>query len=73
MERVDLIQDLRFETATTRIKATPDGEFLIASGYCELAVFVLLRYLLSISGRIVLSNLLIVEFIRHLPSTSQSI
>ncbi|PWA52406.1 embryo sac development arrest 7 [Artemisia annua] len=32
MERVDLIQDLRFETATTRIKATPDGEFLIASG-----------------------------------------
>ncbi|KAJ8423192.1 hypothetical protein Cgig2_023383 [Carnegiea gigantea] len=24
--------DLRFETATTRIKATPDGEFLIASG-----------------------------------------
>ncbi|KAM0034919.1 putative nucleolar protein 10/Enp2 [Helianthus debilis subsp. tardiflorus] len=33
MERVDLIQDLRFETATTRIKATPDGEFLIASGY----------------------------------------
>ncbi|CAI9285291.1 unnamed protein product [Lactuca saligna] len=32
LERVDLIQDLRFETATTRIKATPDGEFLIASG-----------------------------------------
>uniref|UniRef100_A0A5B7AG30 Putative nucleolar protein 10 n=1 Tax=Davidia involucrata TaxID=16924 RepID=A0A5B7AG30_DAVIN len=32
MQRVDLIQDLRFETATTRIKATPDGEFLIASG-----------------------------------------
>ncbi|KAL9996885.1 putative transcription factor WD40-like family [Helianthus debilis subsp. tardiflorus] len=32
MERVDLIQDLRFETATTIIKATPDGEFLIASG-----------------------------------------
>ncbi|KAI3443172.1 WD_REPEATS_REGION domain-containing protein [Psidium guajava] len=32
MQRVELIQDLRFETATTRIKATPDGEFLIASG-----------------------------------------
>jgi ribosome biogenesis protein ENP2 len=32
MQRVDLIQDLRFETATTKIKATPDGEFLIASG-----------------------------------------
>ncbi|EPS69213.1 hypothetical protein M569_05554, partial [Genlisea aurea] len=30
--RVDLIQDLRFETATTRIKFTPDGEYLIASG-----------------------------------------
>ncbi|KAL2895876.1 Nucleolar protein 10 [Bienertia sinuspersici] len=32
MQRVELIQDLRFETATTRIKATPDGEFLLASG-----------------------------------------
>ncbi|KAI3518373.1 hypothetical protein L1887_07029 [Cichorium endivia] len=32
LNSVDLIQDLRFETATTRIKATPDGEFLIASG-----------------------------------------
>lgn len=31
-ERVELVQDLRFETATTRIKATPDGEYLIASG-----------------------------------------
>ncbi|KAF9591603.1 hypothetical protein IFM89_004832 [Coptis chinensis] len=31
-KRVELIQDLRFETATTKIKATPDGEFLIASG-----------------------------------------
>ncbi|KAF5201558.1 Nucleolar protein [Thalictrum thalictroides] len=31
-QRVELIQDLRFETATTKIKATPDGEFLIASG-----------------------------------------
>lgn len=30
--RVELIQDLWFETATTKIKATPDGEFLIASG-----------------------------------------
>ncbi|KAJ0797108.1 putative nucleolar protein 10/Enp2 [Helianthus annuus] len=42
MERVDLIQDLRFETTTTRIKATPDGEFLIASGYWEL-VFTLYK------------------------------
>ncbi|ERN19337.1 nucleolar protein 10 [Amborella trichopoda] len=32
MRRVDLIQDLRFETATSKIKATPDGEYLIASG-----------------------------------------
>ena len=32
---MDLIQDLRFETATTKIKATPDGEFLIASGVWE--------------------------------------
>ncbi|XP_057974962.1 uncharacterized protein LOC131162470 [Malania oleifera] len=32
MTRVDIIQDLRFDTATTKIKATPDGEFLIASG-----------------------------------------
>ncbi|KAI4383079.1 hypothetical protein MLD38_008959 [Melastoma candidum] len=28
----ELLQDLRFETATTKIKATPDGEYLIASG-----------------------------------------
>ncbi|OMO65302.1 pre-rRNA-processing protein ESF1 [Corchorus olitorius] len=32
MERLELIQDLRFETATSKIKITPDGEFLIASG-----------------------------------------
>ncbi|KMZ75745.1 hypothetical protein ZOSMA_10G00130 [Zostera marina] len=31
-ERLDLIQDLWFETATTKIKATPDGEYIIASG-----------------------------------------
>ncbi|KAJ4845664.1 hypothetical protein Tsubulata_003551 [Turnera subulata] len=31
-KRVDLIQDLWFQTATSKIKATPDGEFLIASG-----------------------------------------
>ena len=35
LQRVDLIQDLRFETATTKIKATPDGEYLIASGVWE--------------------------------------
>ncbi|KAH6789030.1 embryo sac development arrest 7 [Perilla frutescens var. frutescens] len=32
LQRVDLIQDLRFETSTSRIKATPDGEYIIASG-----------------------------------------
>ncbi|XP_064989782.1 uncharacterized protein LOC135627586 [Musa acuminata AAA Group] len=32
MQRVDLIQDLRFETATTKIKVTPDGDYVIASG-----------------------------------------
>ncbi|MBA0859464.1 hypothetical protein Goshw_007128, partial [Gossypium schwendimanii] len=31
-ERLELIQDLRFETATSKIKITPDGEYLIASG-----------------------------------------
>lgn len=30
--RLELIHDLRFETATTRIKATPDGQYVIASG-----------------------------------------
>lgn len=32
MQRVEVLQDLKFETATTKIKATPDGEYLIASG-----------------------------------------
>ncbi|PKA58535.1 hypothetical protein AXF42_Ash008822 [Apostasia shenzhenica] len=32
LRRVDLVQDLRFETATTKIKATPNGEYVIASG-----------------------------------------
>ncbi|XP_058779910.1 uncharacterized protein LOC131653671 [Vicia villosa] len=31
-QNVQLIEDLRFTTATTKIKATPDGEFVIASG-----------------------------------------
>ncbi|XP_047316243.1 nucleolar protein 10 [Impatiens glandulifera] len=31
-KRVELVQDLKFEIATSRIKASPDGEFLIASG-----------------------------------------
>ncbi|KAI4348607.1 hypothetical protein L6164_009314 [Bauhinia variegata] len=31
-QNVQLLQDLRFETATTKIKATPNGEYLIASG-----------------------------------------
>lgn len=30
--RVDLLQDLTFESAATRIKATPDGECIIVSG-----------------------------------------
>ncbi|PWZ08122.1 Nucleolar protein 10 [Zea mays] len=30
--RLDLIHDLRFETATTKIKLTPDDQYLIASG-----------------------------------------
>jgi len=30
--RLDLIHDLRFETATTKIKLTPDDQFVIASG-----------------------------------------
>lgn len=30
--RVDIIQDLRFETATSKVKVTPDGEYVIASG-----------------------------------------
>ncbi|XP_057735437.1 uncharacterized protein LOC130950854 [Arachis stenosperma] len=31
-QNVQLIEDLRFTTATTKIKATPDGEYIIASG-----------------------------------------
>ena len=31
-QRLELIHDLRFETATTRIKVTPDGQYVIASG-----------------------------------------
>lgn len=44
MQRVELIQELKFETATTRIKATPDGEYLIASG----AYFFLCEFVTSI-------------------------
>lgn len=29
---MQLLEDLRFATATTKIKATPDGEYIIASG-----------------------------------------
>lgn len=32
MRRIDLIQDLNFNTAATRIKSTPDGEYIIVSG-----------------------------------------
>lgn len=45
MQRVELIQDLKFETATTKIKATPDGEYLIASG----AFFILLSLVKFVS------------------------
>lgn len=31
-DKVSLLQDLWFETSTSKIKATPDGEYLIASG-----------------------------------------
>lgn len=31
-QNVQLLEDLRFRTATTKIKATPDGEYIIASG-----------------------------------------
>ncbi|CAJ1952162.1 unnamed protein product [Sphenostylis stenocarpa] len=31
-QNLQLIEDLRFATATTKIKATPDGEYIIASG-----------------------------------------
>jgi hypothetical protein len=30
--RLDLIHDLRFETATTKIDVTPDEQYVIASG-----------------------------------------
>ncbi|XP_078447931.1 embryo sac development arrest 7 [Wolffia australiana] len=30
--RLDVIHDLKFETATSRIKVTPDGEYVVASG-----------------------------------------
>ena len=41
--RVELIQDLWFETATTKIKATPDGEFLIASGVLKFDFIILFK------------------------------
>ncbi|CAA7391883.1 unnamed protein product [Spirodela intermedia] len=36
--RLDVIHDLKFETATSRIKVTPDGEYVIASGIYPPAV-----------------------------------
>ncbi|KAF3332315.1 nucleolar protein 10 [Carex littledalei] len=32
LQRVDLIQDLRFETSAGKIKVTPDGDYVITSG-----------------------------------------
>ena len=31
-QNLQLLEDLRFATAATKIKATPDGEYIIASG-----------------------------------------
>lgn len=32
LRRIDLVQDLEFNTAATRMKTTPDGQYIIASG-----------------------------------------
>ncbi|KAL2613245.1 hypothetical protein R1flu_024937 [Riccia fluitans] len=32
MRRIELLQDLQFDTASTRLKATRDGQYLVASG-----------------------------------------
>lgn len=32
LRRIDLVQDLEFNTAATRMKTTPDGRYIIASG-----------------------------------------
>lgn len=55
LQRVELIQDLRFETATTKIKATPDGEYLIASGIYppQVKVFELRQYSLKFERHLV--------------------
>jgi hypothetical protein len=42
--RLDLIHDLRFETATTKIKLTPDDQYVIASGVFSLMAVVSLTY-----------------------------
>jgi ribosome biogenesis protein ENP2 len=46
-----LIHDLRFETATTKIKLTPDDQYVIASGVLtiklDMAMFSLICVLLS--------------------------
>lgn len=44
--RLELIHDLRFETATTRIKATPDGQYVIASGMQVLVALYLVLVML---------------------------
>lgn len=55
MQRVELIQDLKFETATTKIKATPDGEFLFASGDLLLIIYPIFEN--CISGIFVENNI----------------
>ena len=49
--RLDLIHDLRFETATTKIKLTPDDQYVIASGVLtiklDMPMFSLIYVLLS--------------------------
>lgn len=42
--RLDLIHDLRFETATTKIKLTPDDQYVIASGVSSLMAMFSLIY-----------------------------
>lgn len=32
LRRIDLVQDLEFNTAATRMKTTSDGQYIIASG-----------------------------------------
>jgi len=39
LRRIDLVQDLEFNTAATRMKTTPDGQYIIASGALQVLSF----------------------------------